>query len=84
VQANFAALEARLGPNYANSAPFLLTNLSDATRALQLLEGFEPAHRTPGGRIQAARVREIIAVNAELRERLLPAVDAWVRSRPLK
>jgi aminopeptidase N len=79
VQGNFASLEAKMGPNYANSVPGLLTNLSDGVRAAELVAGFAPAQRTSGGRIQAARADEAIAINTELRERLLPAVDAWLR-----
>jgi aminopeptidase N len=49
-------------------------------RAEELI-GFAPAQATSGGRIVVARAQETILTNAELKARVLPAIDAWIKRR---
>jgi aminopeptidase N len=81
VQKNFATLAARQGPSFRNNfVANFMTNFSDAARAEELA-GFAPAHATSGGKIVAARAQETILINADLKARVLPAIDAWIKRR---
>jgi hypothetical protein len=81
VQSNFAALAARQGPSFRNNfVSNFMTNFSDTARA-QELAGFAPAHATSGGKIVAARAQEAIMISADLKARVLPAIDEWVKRR---
>jgi hypothetical protein len=81
VQENFDALAARLGPSFRDEfiANFM-TNFSDDAHAAEL-KGFAPAQATTGGRVMTARALETIAIAADLKDRALPAVDAWIKAR---
>jgi aminopeptidase N len=57
-----------------------MTNFSDDAHAAQLA-AFAPARSTAGGRVMVARALETIAISADLKERALPAVAAWIRER---
>jgi len=81
VQNNFAALAARQGPSFRNNfVSNFMTNFSDTARAEELA-GFAPAHATSGGKIVAARAQEAIMISADLKARVLPAIDEWVKRR---
>jgi len=45
------------------------------------LKAFAPAQATSGGRVMTARALETIAIAADLKDRALPAVDAWIKAR---
>ena len=84
VRTNFEALEAKQGPLFRrNFVSNLLTNFTDLARVEELAE-FAPVHETSGGRAIAARSEETIRASVELQERLLPAVDEWVRRRSVR
>ena len=81
LQKNFAALAARQGPSFRNSfVSNFMTNFSDAARAEELA-GFAPVQATSGGKIVAARAQETILISAELKARVLPAIDGWLKRR---
>jgi aminopeptidase N len=81
VQKNFETLLARQGPSFSDQfiANFM-TNFSDDAHAAELA-AFAPAQSTAGGRVMVARALETIAISADLKERALPAVVAWIRER---
>jgi aminopeptidase N len=81
VQKNFSALAAKQGPSFRDSfISALLSSFSDTERAAELAR-FVPAHATPGGRIIAARAQEAILIDAELKNRVLPPLDDWLKRR---
>jgi len=81
VKANFAALDAKLGPSFKDNFPAsLLTNFTDAAHA-QELASFAPAQATSGGRIITARAYERIMTAADFSAQQLPAVNEWVKRR---
>jgi aminopeptidase N len=81
VQKNFDALLARQGPAFRDQfiANFM-TNFSDDGHAAELA-AFAPARSTSGGRVMVARALETIAISADLKARVVPAVDAWIKTR---
>jgi len=81
VQNNFDALLAKQGPSFRDGfiANFM-TNFSDQAHAAELAH-FVPAQATSGGRVMVARALETIAIAADLKTRVLPAIDAWIRER---
>jgi aminopeptidase N len=81
VQKNFAVLAAKQGPSFRDYfVSNFMTNFSDADRAAELAS-FAPVHATSGGKIVAARAQEAILTEAELKARVLPAIDDWVKRR---
>ena len=83
VKANFSALAQKQGPSFRNTfASNLMTNFTDAAHAAELA-GFEPVHETSGGRRVAERSEERIMTDADFAVRQLPAVDEWVKHRPV-
>jgi aminopeptidase N len=81
VRENFDALATKLGPSFRDEfiANFM-TNFSDDAHAAEL-KAFAPAQATSGGRVTTARALETIAIAADLKDRALPAVDAWIKAR---
>jgi len=80
VQANFDTLLAKQGPNFRDQfVPTLMTNFTDQAHAAELA-AFAPSQSTSGGRVMVARSLESIAISADLTTRVLPAVDAWIRT----
>ena len=81
VQRNFDALLAKQGPGFRDQfiANFM-TNFTDEAHAAEL-EAFAPAQSTTGGRVMVARALESIAISADFKARVLPAVDAWIKVR---
>ena len=57
-----------------------MTNFTDQAHAAELA-AFAPVKTTPGGRIAAERAVEVIAVEADFAERILPAVERWIAER---
>jgi hypothetical protein len=57
-----------------------MTNFSDAARADELAS-FAPVQATSGGKIVAARAQEAIMIGADVKARVLPAVDDWIKRR---
>jgi aminopeptidase N len=81
MQQNFAALAARQGPLFRTTfVSNFMTSFSDAARADELA-GFAPVQATSGGRIVAARAQEAIMIAADVKARVLPAVDDWIKRR---
>jgi aminopeptidase N len=81
VKTNFAALAARQGPSFADSfVPNFMTNFTDDAHADEL-KRFAPAQATSGGRLMSARALETMAIAADLKNRALPAIDAWIEAR---
>jgi aminopeptidase N len=84
VRKNLAALAARQGPSFRNSfVSNFMTNFNDPARAEELAS-FAPVHATSGGRIVAARAREAILISADVKARVLPAIDAWLKRRGVR
>ena len=81
VQKNFDALLTKEGPAFRDQfiAGFM-TNFSDEAHATELA-AFAPAQLTTGGRVMVARALESIAISADFKTRVLPAVDAWIKAR---
>ena len=81
MQQNFAALAARQGPLFRTTfVSNFMTNFSDAARADELAS-FAPVQATSGGKIVAARAQEAIMIAADVKARVLPAVDDWIKRR---
>ena len=78
---NYDALFAKQGPQFRDQfiANFM-TNFSDEGHAAELA-AFAPAQATSGGRVMAGRAQEVIAISADFKTRVLPAVEAWIRER---
>jgi aminopeptidase N len=82
VRRNFQALANKQGPSFRNYfVANFMTNFSDAARAAELAD-FAPAHATSGGQMVAARAHEAIMIGADVKARVLPAIDDWIRQRP--
>jgi aminopeptidase N len=81
VQKNFEVLLAKQGPGFRDLfiASFM-TNFTDEAHAAELA-AFAPAQSTTGGRVMVARALESIAISADFKTRVLPAVDAWIKAR---
>jgi aminopeptidase N len=81
VQQSFAALAVALGPSFADAfVPHLMSNFSDREHASEFAD-FASAHASPGGAALAARAKEAILINAELRARLLLEIEPAVPVR---
>ncbi len=81
VHKHYDALQTRLGPSFRDSfIANLMTNFSDGAHAAELLQ-FAPAQATSGGKVTTARAVETIAIAADLKSRVLPAVDAWIKEQ---
>jgi hypothetical protein len=81
VKENFAALAGRQGPSFRDSfVANLMLAFSDASYADELAR-FAPVQATPAGRIMAARAQEAILIEAELKARVLPAIEDWLKGR---
>jgi aminopeptidase N len=82
VRRNFEALANKQGPYFRNSfVANLMTNFNDAAHAAELAD-FAPAQATSGGKIMAARSHEAIMIGADVKARVLPAIDDWLKRRP--
>jgi aminopeptidase N len=82
VRRNFQALANKQGPSFRNYfVANFMTNFSDAAHAAELAD-FAPAQATSGGKIVAARAHEAIMIGADVKARVLPAIDDWIRRRP--
>jgi aminopeptidase N len=57
-----------------------MTNFTDDAHADEL-KRFAPAQATSGGRLMSARALETMAITADLKNRALPAIDAWIEAR---
>jgi aminopeptidase N len=81
VQKNFDALAVGQGPSFRDFfvADFM-TNFSDDAHAEEL-KRFAPAQATTGGRVTTARALETIAIAADLKTRVLPAIAVWIKER---
>jgi aminopeptidase N len=83
VKTNFSALAQKQGPSFRNTfASNLMTNFTDAAHAAELAS-FAPVHETSGGRRVAERSEERIMTDADFAVRQLPAVDEWMKRRPV-
>jgi ERAP1-like C-terminal domain len=81
VQANFAALAARLGPSFQTYfASNFMPIFTDAVHATELAN-FAPVQETSGGRVVAARSYERIMTDADFSAQQLPAIEEWVKRR---
>jgi aminopeptidase N len=81
VRTHFDVLLAKQGPNFRDQfVPNLLSGFADETHAAELA-GFAPAQSTSGGRLMTARALESIAIAVDLKARVLPAVDDWIKVR---
>jgi len=81
MQQNLAALAARQGPAFHNNfVSNFMTNFSDVERADELAS-FAPVQATSGGKIVAARAQEAIMIAADVKARVLPAIDDWIKRR---
>ncbi len=58
-----------------------MTNFHDEAHAAELAQ-FAPAQATTGGRVMTARAMEAIAISADVKARVLPAIDRWVGEHP--
>jgi aminopeptidase N len=84
VKTNFATLVAKQGPGFRDYfVPALMTNFSDSTRANELAS-FKPVQETSGGRMSSARAEEEIRANANFAEKILPAIESWLKARPAR
>jgi aminopeptidase N len=80
LKTHFAALAMRLGPRLRESfVPNFMGNFSDTEHARELAT-FPPALASPTARAASERAYEAIAINAEIRERVLPSVHAWIEA----
>ena len=81
VKANLDTLTRKQGPSFPDFfiADFM-TNFSDEAHAAELAS-FAPAQATSGGRVMTARALETIAISADLKARVLPSTDVWIRQR---
>jgi aminopeptidase N len=79
VKTNADALAAKLGPSFGDLfiANFM-TNFSDDTHAAAL-KAFAPAQASSAGRVTTARALETIAIAADFKTRVLPAIAAWIK-----
>ena len=57
-----------------------MINFHDEAHAAELAR-FAPAQATTGGRVMTARAMETIALSADVKARVLPAIDAWIKGR---
>lgn len=81
VTKNFAALHAKQGDGFRdNFVPYFMMVFTDRVRAAELID-FAPAQTTPGGRMLSARIQDEILVNANFKEKILPAIDTWLAAR---
>ena len=82
VQKNFAALGGKQGPSFRNYfVANFMTNFSDAERAAELARLRAGACDLGRQASSAARAEETIMIDAELKARALPAIDAWLKRR---
>ena len=78
------ALTARQGPDFSREfVPNFMTNFSDAAHA-DALRQFAPAQETLGGRVMTSRALEAIAISADMKARVLPAIEAWIKAAPAR
>ena len=81
IQKNYDALIARQGPDFRDQfIPNFMINFRDEAHAAELAQ-FAPAQATTGGRVMTARAMEAIALSADVKARVLPAIDRWVSER---
>jgi aminopeptidase N len=81
LQRNFSALAARQGPAFRTGfVSNFMASFSDRARAEELAS-FAPMQATSGGRIAAARAQEAITIGADVKARVLPAIDDWIKRR---
>jgi aminopeptidase N len=81
VKKNFSALAAKQGASFRHYfAARFMRHFSDLARADELAS-FAPVNATSGGRSTAARAAETIRLDADLKARVLPAIDDWIRKR---
>jgi aminopeptidase N len=84
IQKNLDALTARQGPDFRDEfIPNFMINFHDEAHAAELAR-FAPAQATTGGRVMTARAMEAIALSADVKARVLPAIDRWVREHPAR
>jgi aminopeptidase N len=82
IQKNLDALTARQGPDFRDQfIPNFMINFHDEAHAAELAQ-FAPAQATTGGRVMTARAMEAIALSADVKARVLPAIDRWVGEHP--
>jgi aminopeptidase N len=82
VRRNFQALANKQGPSFRNYfVANFMTNFNDAAHAAELAD-FAPAHATSGGKMVAARAHEGIMIGADVKARVLPVIDDWIKQRP--
>jgi len=80
-KANLETLRTKLGPLQANEyIPELFRHFADAKRADEL-ETFAKTSLPPESAPAVARTADEVRHRAELRDRVLPAVEKWCRSR---
>ena len=81
MQKHYDELLAKLGPSFRDLfIANLMTSFSDGAHAAELLQ-FAPAQATSGGRVMTARAVDAIATSADLKARVLPAIDAWIKEQ---
>jgi aminopeptidase N len=84
IQKNLDALTARQGPDFRDEfIPSFMINFHDEAHAAELAQ-FAPAQATSGGRVMTARAMEAIALSADVKARVLPAIDRWVGEHPAR
>ncbi len=78
LQNNFATLAARLGPSFAQDfVPNFMRHFSDRDHA-EALVAFTRAHGSAAAHEATKTAYEAIMADAELKERLLPSIQAWI------
>jgi aminopeptidase N len=81
VRKNFKSLADRQGSSFRNYfVPNLMKNFSDRNRADELA-GFSPMHASSGAREAAREAESDIRSDADLKARVVPAVDVWIKRR---
>ena len=81
VRKNFKTLADRQGSSFRNYfVPNLMKNFSDRSYADELA-GFSPMHASSSTREAAKEAEDDIRFDADLKARVLPAIDEWIRRR---
>jgi aminopeptidase N len=84
IRKNLDALTARQGPDFRDEfIPNFMINFHDEAHAAELAQ-FAPAQATTGGRVMTARAMEAIALSADVKARVLPAIDRWASEHPAR
>jgi aminopeptidase N len=81
VRRNYKTLADKQGSSFRNYfVPNVAKNFSDRARADELAN-FAPIHASSSAREAAKEAEGNIRSDADLKARVLPAIDAWIRQR---